>query len=251
MLTATGLTKDFGSLRAVDTLDFEVRRGEVLGFLGVNGAGKTTTLRMLAGILQPSSGDIFVGGSDLRLDPKSAKSKIGFIPDRPHLYGKLTTTEFLHFIADLYNFPQTKTKEQADCLLEEFGLIDMKSSLIEELSHGMRQRLTMCAALIHEPEYLIIDEPMVGLDPHGAEMLKKRIRIYAEAGIGILLSTHSLNVAQQIADRFLILERGKIRAGGTLAELRNLTDKNNAHNLEDLFLLLTKGPSTEEIRIDN
>jgi ABC-2 type transport system ATP-binding protein len=242
MISVTGLTKLYGKLRAVDSLSFKVAPGEVLGFLGVNGAGKTTTLRMICGILHPTEGSITVDDLNLAISPQETKKLLGYIPDRPYLYGKLTTREFLNFIADLYGVHATQRSHQIDQLLSEYGLQDVEHSLIEGLSHGMKQRVTTCAALVHQPRYLIIDEPMVGLDPHGATLFKKKIREYAKKGMGVILSTHSLGVAQQIADRFLILEHGRIVASGDLDQLRQLVSQGDSHDLEQLFLALTSSP---------
>ena len=190
------ITRCFGQNIAVDNLSLEVRRGEVFSFLGMNGAGKTTTLRMMAGVLRPSSGQIIIGGLDLAEYPEQVKRTIGYIPDRPYLYGRLTAREFLVFVAALYGL----TGEQAELCIEEFlgkyELLKVQHQLIDSFSHGMKQRLATCAALLHRPSVLIVDEPMVGLDPHGAKLLKESFRSYAQSGIAIFLSPHSLNVAE-------------------------------------------------------
>lgn len=239
MIEIQDLVKEYGSFRAVDGISLSVSPGEIFGFLGVNGAGKTTTLRMLAGILRPTSGNLKICGHDVVTDPVKTKSVTGYIPDRPYLYPKLSGREFLQFIAQLYNVSHDQIEERINIHLDEYRLTDWQNELIESYSHGMKQRLATCAALIHKPKVLIVDEPMVGLDPHGAKLLKERFRSYAKAGMAILLSTHSLNVAEEVADRLAIINRGKIIATGTLAEIKHLTGLHD-RNLEHLFLELTQ-----------
>lgn len=238
MIKIENVTKYYGDFLAVNNLSFEVKPGEIFGFLGINGAGKTTTLRMLTGILQATSGNIFLDKYNIAKDPIKAKQITGYIPDRPYLYTKLSAREFLYFCAELYNVPRKEIDQRIDALLEEYSLLEWENELVEAFSHGMKQRLATCAALIHKPKILIIDEPMVGLDPHGAKMLKDAMRRYAKNGTSILLSTHSLNVAEEVADRLGIIQRGELIATGTLAEIKESsgikTDK-----LESLFLELT------------
>lgn len=235
------LKKSYGSFAAVQDISLDIKAGEVFGVLGVNGAGKTTTLRMLAGILTPTAGDISIFGISLRDNPIEAKRICGYIPDRPYLYNKLTGREFLYFVSDLYHVPVEMAERNIDRLLTEYKLTEWQYELIESYSHGMKQRLATCAALIHEPKLLIVDEPMVGLDPHGAKFLKAAFRRYAAEGMTVLLSTHSLNVAEEVADRLVIIDRGKIIALGTLAEIRSQTNSSleNEETLESLFLRLT------------
>jgi ABC-2 type transport system ATP-binding protein len=235
------LQKSYGSFKAVQDISLEIKPGEVFGVLGVNGAGKTTTLRMLAGILTPTAGDISIFGINLKDNPIEAKRICGYIPDRPYLYNKLTGREFLYFVSDLYQVPVKKAEENITRLLSEYKLTEWQFELIESFSHGMKQRLATCAALIHEPKLLIVDEPMVGLDPHGAKFLKAAFRRYASEGMTVLLSTHSLNVAEEVADRLVIIDRGNIIAMGTLAEIRAQTSSNplSEESLENLFLRLT------------
>lgn len=241
MITLENVSRSYGRFLAVDDISFSVKPGEVFGFLGVNGAGKTTTLRMITGILRPSTGRIQIGDHDINREPEKAKAITGYIPDRPYIYTKLTAREFLQFVGDLYSVPRRTRDERAESLLLEYGLLDRQDELIESFSHGMKQRLATAAAIIHEPKVLVIDEPMVGLDPHGAKMLKQAIRRYAEQGMTILLSTHSLNVAEEVSDRIAIIHHGKILTIGTLDELRT---KANAHqeSLEEVFLRLTDIP---------
>lgn len=245
MIDLINLTKEYGSFRAVNQLNLSVHAGEIFGFLGVNGAGKTTTLRMLAGILKPTSGSIKIGGFDMQSEPDAAKRITGFIPDRPHLYSKLTAREFLYFISELYEIPAQQAENKIEQLLSDYRLKDWQDDLVESFSHGMKQRLATCAALIHNPKVLIVDEPMVGLDPHGSKMLKESFRQYAKDGMAILLSTHSLNVAAELCDRLAIIHRGNIISLGTLKEIREQAGSNQ-EDLEQIFLQITNNLSSAE-----
>lgn len=238
MITVRHLSRAFGSFQAVSDISFTVQEGEIFGFLGVNGAGKTTTLRMLSGILRPSGGTIEIGSFDLYNEPIKAKSLIGYIPDRPHLYPKLTPRELLYFVGNLYGVSTTAIQERGTALLTEYGLIEKANVLIDALSHGMKQRLATVSALLHKPKVLIIDEPMVGLDPYGAKLLKKRLKAYRAQGTSILLSTHSLHVAEEIADRVAIIEAGKILTIGKVDEIRQQSGVEGG-SLEELFLRIT------------
>lgn len=238
MIEVINLVKEYGSFRAVNDISFSVKQGEIFGVLGVNGAGKTTTLRMLTGILQPTSGIIQMDGRRMDEDPLYIKSITGYIPDRPYLYPRLTGREFLEFCADLYNVPAEPAKERIKKLLSDYLLTDWGNELIDSYSHGMKQRLATCAALVHDPRVLIIDEPMVGLDPHGARMLKDAIRRYAEGGMTVLLSTHSLHVAEEVVDRLVIIHRGSVLQLGTLAEIKKHARTEDSR-LEAVFLELT------------
>ncbi len=238
-LQIENLVKDFGSFRVVDNISLSVNAGEIFGFLGVNGAGKTTTLRMLAGVLKPTSGRIVIDKYALNEDPVNAKRITGYIPDRPYLYPRLTAVEFLTFICDIYKMPRKKALERIDCLLSEFKLTDRKQDLIENYSHGMKQRLALCSAIIHEPLLLIVDEPMVGLDPHGSKLLKESFRKFASLGMAIFFSTHSLNVAEELVNRLAIIENGKILKMGTLEEIKNLSHSPE-EDLEEIFLKITE-----------
>ncbi len=238
MIKIEHVTKKYGNFTAVEDINLQVHAGEIFGFLGVNGAGKTTTLRMLAGVLQPSSGTITIGGYNIQKEPEKAKALTGYIPDRPYIYPKLTGREFLYFVADLYRVPGNTAESIIDQLLEEYGLLSWQHELVDSYSHGMRQRLATAAALVHSPRVLIVDEPMVGLDPHGAKLLKDAMRKYASEGMAILLSTHSLNVAEEVADRLAIINHGSILTTGTLQELREQTG-GQEHGLEQMFLRLT------------
>ncbi|HEY9230273.1 MAG TPA: ABC transporter ATP-binding protein [Gemmatimonadaceae bacterium] len=246
MIKLTNLTKRYGSFTAVNAINLEVPRGELFGFLGPNGAGKTTTLRMIAGILQPTSGTVQIGGIDLAADPVAAKSRLGFIPDRPFIYEKLTGSEFLRFVAGLYGQDGPVIERRARELLALFDLEDWRDSLVESYSHGMRQKLIISSAFIHRPEVIVVDEPMVGLDPKAARILKDLFREYTNRGHTIMMSTHTLEVAQTMCDRIGIIQGGVIRALGTMDQLRaNATA--GATGLEDIFLRLTGENAAREL----
>ena len=218
MIRLEGLRKTYGKFVAVNKLDLHVARGELFGFLGPNGAGKTTTLRMIAGIMRPSAGRIWLGGDDLLADPLTAKHRLGFIPDRPFVYEKLTGAEFLRFVAGLYGQDGDMVERRMDELFDVFELSDWKDELVESYSHGMRQKLIISSALIHRPECIVVDEPMVGLDPRAARLLKDIFRQFVEKGGTVLMSTHTLEVAQAMCDRIMrackdLLSDGKSIAG--------------------------------------
>jgi ABC-2 type transport system ATP-binding protein len=223
VIRLTDLTKRYGKFTAVDGISLEVPRGELFGLLGPNGAGKTTTMRMIAGILQPTSGSVLVGGVDMLRSPLEAKSRIGFIPDRPFVYDKLTGVEFLRFAAALYGQDGAAVERRIDELLEIFDLSGWKHELTEAYSHGMRQKLIICGALVHRPELIIVDEPMVGLDPKSARLLKDLFRQFVDRGGTVLMSTHTLEVAEVMCDRIAIVYKGRIVANGTMAEMRQQT----------------------------
>ena len=249
MIRLQALTKAYGNFLAVDRINLDVPRGELFGFLGPNGAGKTTTLRMIAGILRPTSGRIWLGGDDLLKNPMAAKARLGFIPDRPFVYEKLTGAEFLRFVAGLYNQDGKTTERRIDELLELFELTEWEPELVEAFSHGMKQRLVMCAAFLHRPQAVLVDEPMVGLDPRGARLIKQVFRKMADRGVAILMSTHTLEVAQEMCDRISIIVQGKIIARGTVDELRQLAGgagRDDAQ-LTSVFLKLTGGTGLQEI----
>ena len=238
MIELKYLTKKYGDYTAVDDLNLSVQKGEIFGFIGPNGAGKTTTIKMIGGILAPSAGTVKIAGIDIQREPEKAKGKIGFIPDRPYLYEKLTGREFLKFTADLYGVPDDIFSQKAQQNLEMFSLADWSDELIESYSHGMKQRLIMSAALLHDPEVIIVDEPMVGLDPMAILMVKDLFQRLAHKGVTVFMSTHTLAVAEDICERIGVINKGQLIASGTTADLQrevNITDA----DLERVFINLT------------
>ncbi len=240
------LTKYYGSFCAVDDVTLHVPRGALYGFLGPNGAGKTTTLRMIAGILRPTSGRVLIGGDDVIASPLAAKARLGFIPDRPFVYEKLTGAEFLRFVAGLYGQEGPVVERRIDELLDIFELSAWKNELVESYSHGMRQKLIISSSLIHRPEVIVVDEPMVGLDPRAARLLKDLFRRFVARGGTVLMSTHTLEIAEALCDRIAIIQGGKIVAAGTMPELKAQTASGDI-GLEDLFLRLTGGAAEKEL----
>jgi len=235
MIKLESLTKRFGSFTAVDEITLSVPKGSIFAFLGTNGAGKTTSIRMITGVIPPTSGRVLIGGHDVQKSPIPAKSLMGVIPDRPHLYGRLTGREFLRFMAELYKVPRKQGEHRIDELLAMYNLTEWQHELIDTYSHGMKQRLMMSSAQVHNPEILIIDEPMVGLDPPAAKLFKDNLKSCAKRGQTIFMSTHSLSVAEEIADTLAIIQKGKILAHGSLSELYAKAS-HHSDDLEKVFL---------------
>lgn len=246
MLVLRGVTKRYGGFTAVRDLDLTVPRGQIFGFLGPNGAGKTTTIRMIAGVLLPTSGRITVGGDDLAADPVGAKSRIGYVPDRPYLYEKLTGGEFLRFVSGLWGCDGRESEERARRLMELFDLSDWQDELLESYSHGMRQKILISSALVHQPELIVVDEPMVGLDPKAARILKDLFRTYVDNGGTVFLSSHTLEVVEVLCDLLAIIHQGRVIARGTMDELRGHAQAGEA-DLEEIFLKVTGGEDVAEI----
>jgi ABC-2 type transport system ATP-binding protein len=236
MIEIEELTKKYGDFTAVDRLSLTARAGEIFGFLGPNGAGKTTTIRIIAGLSLPTSGRVRVNGVDVVTDAVQAKSVMGYVPDRPYLYEKLTGRELLHFVADLYRKDWRDCEPRAVELLRYFGLADWIDARIENLSHGMKQKLVIVSALVHDPAVLVIDEPMVGLDALAQRQVKVLFRRLADEGKTVFLTTHTLSVAEAVCDRIAIIHRAKIVASGTVGELKAAAP---GSPLEDVFLELT------------
>jgi ABC-2 type transport system ATP-binding protein len=246
MIAVEHLVKRYGSFTAVDGVSLDVPAGQIHGFLGPNGAGKTTTIRMIAGLLKPTAGRILVNGHDLAGEPELAKASLGFIPDRPFIYEKLTAGEFLRFHAGLYGLDESLVPGRVTEMLDLFELGRWQHELVESFSHGMKQRLVMAAAFMHRPRAVLVDEPMVGLDPRGARLIKEVFRKMAARGVAILMSTHTLEVAQEMCDLISIILKGKIIARGTVDELRSLAGDPDQH-LTEIFLRLTGGSGLQEI----
>jgi len=246
MIRIENLSKNYGNVQALSGLDLEIPRGECFGFLGENGAGKTTTMKITAGLLRPSSGRVILGGDsvgeyDLSSDPEKAKAITGYIPDSPYLYEKLTGYEYIHFVGGLYGVSQKKIDEHIREFFTLFHLLDTAHYLIESYSHGMRQKVVITGALVHDPHVLIVDEPMVGLDPRSARLIKDLLKRRTREGMTVFLSTHSLDVAEELCDRIGIIQRGKLIALGSIEELRRQAKKDASDlRLESVFLKLTE-----------
>ncbi len=243
MIRTERLEKRYGRFQALHPLDLHVRSGEVFGFLGPNGAGKTTTIRLLAGVLPPTAGRVWIDGVDLLAEPEEARRRIGYIPDRPYLHEKLTGREFLEFVGGIYGLDRADADRRGRALLEQYELEGFEDALIEGYSHGMKQRLVLCATLLHEPRVLVVDEPMVGLDPRGARHVKDVFRHLGAEGRTVFLSTHSLDVAEEVCDRIAIITHGRIVALGTVDEL---TARAAGGDMESVFLkIVGDAPSRE------
>src|SRR5205807_2261603 len=228
----------YGAKTAVDRLSLSIQAGELFAFLGPNGAGKTTTIKLMCGLLFPTEGTVKVGGFDLVKEGDKARQLISYVPDQPYLYEKLTGREFLQFISDMYGMERAYGQERIEAMIELFELGDFVDDLTERFSHGMRQRTVFAAAMLHEPRVLVVDEPTVGLDPHGVRLLKDLLRREVDHGMTVFLSTHSLDIAQQLADRIGIVEHGRLVICGTLDMLRQQAALDGS--LEDVFLKITE-----------
>ena len=244
VIHAYQLTKRYGDTLAVDQVDFTVYPGEIFGFLGPNGAGKTTTIKMLIGLLQPTSGTAFIAGHDIQREPLQAKAAFGYVPDQPQLPEKLTAREYLQFIAGLYRIAPATAMQRATEYLTMFDLLERADDLLGGYSHGMQQKAAVTGALLHQPRALLLDEPTVGLDPRSARLMKDVLRTMAAEGTAIMLTTHILEIAERLCHRVAIINQGRIIAMGTLDELRHTTTETS---LEDIFLELTGGPAYAEL----
>ncbi|MBI4057562.1 MAG: ABC transporter ATP-binding protein, partial [Elusimicrobia bacterium] len=240
LISIQHLTKRFGTLLAVDDLSLEIPPGEIFGFLGPNGAGKTTTVKMLAGLLHPSSGRAWVAGFDVVSQSVQAKQSLALVPDEPFVYPKLTGAEFLRFVGDLYRVPWETQKKKIPELLEMFELTQWGGELLGSYSHGMRQKVVLASVLLRDPKVLILDEPMVGLDPKSGRMVREIFKTLSRRGVALFICTHILEIAEKICHRAGIMIQGKLVAVGTLEELKKQASKED-RNLEDVFLSLTGG----------
>jgi len=239
------LCKKYGTKCAVDHVNLSVFGGEVFGFLGPNGAGKTTTIKMIVGLLQPTSGVVKVAGYDMQNQPLQAKFSSGFVPDTPNLYSKLSARELLRFVGDLYSMDAHRINHRIEELLRLFSLEDVGDDLIDSYSHGMQQKASLAAALMHDPKVLVLDEPTVGLDPRSARLIKDVLRKMADRGSAVFVTTHILEIAERMCDRIGIINKGSLVAVGTMDELRAM--QHGETSLEDIFLSLTGGAEEAEI----
>lgn len=246
LIETRNLVKCYGDKMAVDNVSLEVHGGEVFGFLGPNGAGKTTTIKMIVGLLQPTSGTVTVAGYDVQAQPLLAKASSGYVPDTPNLYAKLTGRELLRFVGDLFNLDRRQAAQRTDELLRMFDLTAAADDTVDSYSHGMQQKASLASALMHDPKVLVLDEPTVGLDPKSARLIKDILRQMAERGAAVFLSTHILEIAERMCDRIGIINQGRLVAVGTMNELR-LLGKAGEVSLEDIFLGLTGGAEEAEI----
>lgn len=238
MINIKQATRTYGTKTAVDCLDLQIPSGELFACLGHNGAGKTTTIKMMVGLLQPTSGTVEIAGHDVVAEPREASLRSGYVPDEPYLYDKLSGREFLQFVADMYGLPHDVAANSIERQIADFGLAGFVDQLAESYSHGMKQRLVFASALLHDPELLIVDEPMVGLDPRSMRLVKDLLRQRVRNGGTVFMSTHTLAVAEEIADRIGVMSQGKIQFLGTVADLREKLSSDES--LEQMFLTLTE-----------
>lgn len=239
MIEIANLSKSYnkGAVKAVDDLNLNVKNGEIFGFLGPNGAGKTTTIKMMVGLLKPDSGTVTINGISITENPLAVKKTISFVPDNPEVYEKLTGIEYLNFMGDVYAVPVDVRSERLTYLLDLFSLRDAVGDLIQSYSHGMRQKIVLIGAMLHEPDLFILDEPMVGLDPRSTNNLKKYMRDHCNAGKTVFFSTHILEVAEKLCDRIGIINQGRLIACGSMDKLKQMAA--NRETLENIFLELT------------
>jgi ABC-2 type transport system ATP-binding protein len=250
MIEIINLTKHYGTLAALDNLNLRVQAGEIFGFLGPNGAGKTTTIRVMMGILKASSGQVLLDGHDISTAPRKAKAIAGFIPDRPFIYEKLSGAEFLQFVGRLHRMEDGRLARRIADLLEHLELTRWRDELVESYSHGMKQRLVVCAALLHQPRILVVDEPMVGMDPKGARTIKDLFSSLSRSGTTVFLSTHSISVAEEICHRIGIIRKGRLIACGTMSELHEQAAGRHS-NLESVFLELTREQERDAVAAEH
>jgi len=245
MIKIKGLSKSFRGVQAVRDLTLDIAPGEIFGYLGPNGAGKTTTVMMLTGILQPTSGEAYIDGMNIAQEPLKVKKILGLVPDQPFIYPKLTGQEFMRFIGDMYEVSWERQKQKIPQLLKMFELSEWSNQLIESYSHGMRQKLVLAGVLLHQPKVLFLDEPMVGLDPKSAKLVKEIFSRLAASGVTIFMSTHVLEIAEKLCHRIAIVQEGRVTSMGTTEELRQMSAKGGS--LEDVYLSLTGGEAYGEM----
>jgi ABC-2 type transport system ATP-binding protein len=245
LIDTNHLFKRFGEKTAVNDVSFNVCSGEIFGFLGPNGAGKTTTIKMIVGLLKPTSGSVKVCGYDVQQQPMQTKAASGYVPDEPNLYSKLSGRELLRFVGDLYELDAKRIDHRIDELLRLFDLTEASDNTIDSYSHGMQQKASLAAALMHDPKVLVLDEPTVGLDPKSARLIKDILRQLADRGAAVMLSTHIMEIAERMCDRIGIINQGQLVAVGSMTELRG--QGKGETSLEDIFLELTGGAEDAEI----
>lgn len=247
MLKLSRVSKSYDSkVKAVDSLNLEVLPGEIFGFLGPNGAGKTTTIKMVVGVLKPDEGSIEIGGADLIGDPLTAKRRLGYVPDEPALWDKLTGVEYLNFMGDVYGVPGNEREDRVMPLLDMFEMTKAASDPIGSYSRGMRQKITLIGSLMHQPPLWILDEPMMGLDPRSSFLLKELMRAHVREGGAVFFSTHVMEIAERLCDRLGIIHNGKLIAVGTAEEMRNLFSQEGDKSLEEIFLKVTEAKLPED-----
>ncbi|MCR4819774.1 MAG: ABC transporter ATP-binding protein [Elusimicrobiales bacterium] len=243
MINISNLTKTFGDFKAVDGLSLHIKPGEIFGFLGPNGAGKTTTVKILSGIMRPSSGSVSIAGFDVDKQPEDAKRNLAYIPDEPFVYPKLTAWEFLRFIGDIYRVPETEQKKRIPELFDMFDLTDVSDGLLEGYSHGMRQKLLIASVLLRKPKAILFDEPTVGLDPKSIRRFKNLLGEMAKGGAAVFMCTHILDMAEKLCSEVGIIFEGKLIARGTVQDVKAAAHSGSDSSLEDVFLKLTEKQS--------